>query len=381
VYARFREEDPVWWSDEIRMYCVFRHQDVKSCLTSVDYTVEYPFRISRDVFGETLLDIDGPAHQRLRPLLMSLLQGKQGHESFFEVADREVERIVSALAPRSRFDFVRDLAVPLPARITLRFIGLPPDDGPWVWERLGYLIWHLDGSRGDFDRVARLKRELDQYLSSWLSAPGQGHSMIAELRDMVAARAVTAREALGTVFLTLAAGIETSIAMFSNAMVCLLRHPEWMRRAQGNEEALKAFVREVARWEPPQHDTVRFARRDVELGGKRIKGGSALKLLLASGNRDERVFVHGEHFDPERPQRQNLSFGLGAHSCLGQHIAMSETAALLRALLRRFPAIECATPAIPPITGSTFRRPAALEIQVHETAEAGQAAMGVAHGA
>lgn len=65
-YAHFREEQPVWWSDEIRMFCVFRHRDIRACLTSPDYTVEYPFRVSRQVFGETLLDLDGPRHQRLR---------------------------------------------------------------------------------------------------------------------------------------------------------------------------------------------------------------------------------------------------------------------------------------------------------------------------
>lgn len=364
TYARFRRERPVWPSAEIGMVCVFRYAELRTCLTSPDYTVEYPFRVSRLVLGESVLDLDGPRHQRLRRLLAGLLQGRQDNLDFGRAATGAAAEAVAALAGGPT-DFVAELARMVPLAATARFLGLPAADLPFVRPRLDYLLHHLDGSRGDVPTAAATRRELEAYVGGLLGAADAG-TVLGRLGPLVAAGTLSRREAVGSVLLVLAAGVETSTGLLANTMWCLLRHPAWLPAA-ADPEQVRPVVREVLRWEPPQHDTVRFAARDTVLGGVPVLRGGALKLLLASGNRDEAVHERAEDFDPARTGTTSLSFGFGAHSCLGSHLAARLAETVFPALLGRFPQVVADGP-VGPITGSTFRRPVALRLRLHPAA-------------
>jgi cytochrome P450 len=357
TYARFRAERPVWPSVEIGMVCVFRYADLRTCLTSPDFTVEYPFRVSKLVLGESLLDLDGPRHKRLRRLLAGLLQGREDNVEFGRAADAAAAAVVAGLRP-GRTDFVADVARVVPLAATAAFLGIPADGLEFVRPRLDYLLHHLDGSRGDVVLAAARRRELEDYAGSLMPSAGPD-TVLGRMGPLVRAGTLTHAEAVGSVLLVLAAGVETSTGLLSNMMWTLLRHPRWLPDAASGER-VRPVVREVLRWEPPQHDTVRFAARDTTLGGVPLPRGTALKLLLASGNRD---FPAGEEFDPARPVTPSLSFGFGAHSCLGTHLASRLAETLFPALLGRFPRPRADGP-LPPITGSTFRRPVALPLML-----------------
>lgn len=365
VYAQMRARGGVWWSSEIEMWCVFRYAEVKTCLTSRCFEVRYPFRTSRDAFGETLLDLDGPDHERLRPILMELLKGRGGHPGFRTVARQEVGEQISALAERASIDFVADVAMPLPQRVTTRFLGTPAEQTSWLASRVLYLTEHLDNSQGDFERVSAYRREVLAYVGEQLDEARGRATPLGTLNVHLAAGRLSRAEAIGLVSLILAAGIETSVASASNAMWCLLAHPRWVPLMR-DPESRRAFVREAVRWEPAQHDTVRFACEDVQLGGHLIERGRPLKLLLASANRDEAVFERGEQFEPDRERRPLLSFGVGPHACLGQQLALSQISMLIAAMVEAFPALRAVAQPQPPIEGSTFRRPATLPVQLLE---------------
>ncbi|APE24953.1 MULTISPECIES: cytochrome P450 [Streptomyces] len=363
-YARFRAEQPVWWSDEIRMFCVFRHRDIRACLTGADYTVEYPFRVSRQVFGETLLDLDGPRHQRLRRPLAGLLLGQRDNIAFRAAAGERARTAVAALPADTVLDMVAGPARAVPLTATATFLGVPAERHDWLLHTVEYLVGHLDGSSGDFGRASALRAELEEYLLGLITSGAPPRSMLGEVHGWVRDGEITAREAVGLATLTLAAGFETSTGLISNTLHCLARHPGHAAAAAADPGRLRAFVKETLRWEPPQHDTVRFARRDTTLAGVPVPAGSALKLMLASGNRDAEVFEHAEEFRPERSTHGSLTFGHGAHSCLGTHIALDVAEAFVGALLARFPGLRAVDDPLPPITGSTFRRPQALRMRL-----------------
>lgn len=359
-FAHYRETEPVLWAEPIRMYCVFRYADIKTCLTSPDFTVEYPFRVSRQVFGQTLLDIDGPVHTRLRRRLAELLLGRADNAPFTGSVEQCVKDAVDAVSALPEFDFVAQVARVLPAQVTATFLGIPEPERGWVFDHLSYLLGHLDGSSRDFAVAGRLRSELTALVGRLIADGGTPEgTVIDELRGDVAAGSIDAADAVGLVLLILAAGVETSTGMLANTMATIARFPHRREQIAADREALARFVREVARWEPPQTDTVRFARRDTELGGVPIAAGRALKLLLASGNRDEAAFVRGDEFDPDRPQRSSLSFGHGPHSCLGTHLALTVATSFFTEFLRRCPTLRVVEP-VPPIEGWSFRRPAAL---------------------
>ena len=370
VFARCRREQPVLWVRSVQMFCVFRHADIKTCLTSPDFTVDYPFRVSRQVFGPTLLDFEGPRHARLRRMLGGLLVGRDDNMPFVGPVERCVADVLDALDDMAEFDFVSAVARDLPESVTAAFLGIPPGERGWAFGHLRYLLDHLDGSSKDFAVAAELRREVCALVRQLLLDPGlEGQGVIKQLGALVHAGELELDDAIGLVLLVLAAGVETSTGLLANTMVALAEFPQWRARGRGDDAVLDRVVREVIRWQPPQMDTVRFARTDTRLAGLPVAAGQPLKLLLGSGNRDETVFADPDGFRPDRTERAGLSFGHGRHSCLGMHLAIGVATRFFAAFLRRFPDAAVAGP-VPRIGGWTFRQPATLPMTLGRRAGA-----------
>src|SRR5262249_44085077 len=143
-FAHYRRTEPVLWAEPIQMYCVFGYADIKTCLTSPSFTVEYPFRVSRQVFGQTLLDIDGPVHTRLRRRLAELLLGRADNAPFVGSVEQCVRDAVDTASALPGFDFVEHIGGRLPAQVTATFLGIPEQERGWVFSHLRYLLDHLD---------------------------------------------------------------------------------------------------------------------------------------------------------------------------------------------------------------------------------------------
>ncbi|BCJ50040.1 hypothetical protein Asp14428_15150 [Actinoplanes sp. NBRC 14428] len=374
VYRRYRAGEPVLWEPSVQMYCVFRFADIRTCLTSPDFTVEYPFRVSRTVFGRTLLDVDGPWHVRGRRLLTGLLRGRIENLPFADIVDAEVDRAVDALADAHHVDFVERVARPLPTAVTAAFLGIAPEHRARIFSHLDYLLDHLDGSSREFATAIELRREIEAVVRRMLHDGGaEPGTVIGRLTPAVRSGEVGVPDAIGLVLLVLAAGVETSSGMLANTMAAFGRFPGWAAPAAADPEVMRRFVREVLRFDPPQTETVRFARVDTRLAGVPIAAGSALKLVLSSGNRDETVFADGDRFDPARTERASLSFGHGPHSCLGLPLATGLATTFFTAFFRRFPRARSDDP-VPPAEGSTFRRPATLPTTLEPPGGRGRAA-------
>ena len=99
------------------------------------------------------------------------------------------------------------------------------------------------------------------------------------------------------------------------------------------------------RWTTPIHQFVRIAAADCEVHGQTVKKGEWVVLCFPSGNRDETVFEHPLEFRVDRSPNRHLSFGYGAHLCLGQHLAKMEMRILWEELLPRLKSVELAGPA------------------------------------
>ena len=360
VYGELRERCPVGWFQQIGMVCVSGHAGVRDVLTSADCTVEYPFRVSEQVFGRTLLDMDGPEHRRLRGLLSPLFSRENVQRLGVHLVDEVVSEVLDGLQGAATFDFMAEVAEVVPLRVICRFLQIPAGEVELVGERLAYLLHHLDGSRGDFERASATRRALEAQLVRAMESavPHPAYRSAASLKDVL-----TPDELLRVMMLLLAAGVETSVCAFGNTMCALFHHPTWLTLARSDEAALDAVVAEALRWEPPQHDTVRFVRDDRELDGVLVRAGQPIKVLLASANRDPESWEAADDFRPERPSGPSMTFGFGNHMCLGRSFAVLELTAALRALLARTRSLEPVSAAELRPVGNTFRRPPVLRVK------------------
>ena len=118
--------------------------------------------------------------------------------------------------------------------------------------------------------------------------------------------------------------------------------PGLLERVRGDLSLVPALIEEAIRWTTPVKTFMRSAAEDAELRGRRIAKGDWLMLCYASGNRDEEVFENPDRFDIDRTPNRQLAFGMGAHLCLGQHLARMEMRILFEELLPRLKGVRLA---------------------------------------
>jgi cytochrome P450 len=97
-------------------------------------------------------------------------------------------------------------------------------------------------------------------------------------------------------------------------------------------------VEEVLRFDAPIQHTMRTGHA-TRVGGVPVTGSTMLTVVLGAGNRDPRRFADPATFDSLRPVGGPLSFGGGAHFCIGAALARLQGAVAFPRLLNWFPDI------------------------------------------
>ena len=154
-------------------------------------------------------------------------------------------------------------------------------------------------------------------------------------------------ELVGTASLLVMAGHDTTVNLLGNAMVALFDHPGQARLLRERPELVRGAVEEFLRFDPSvEYTPMRFAARDIELGGARIAQGDIVVVSLTSANRSDPALAAAERdiLDVSRPAARHLAFGYGIHRCLGAPLAQLEAEIGIGTLLRRFPDLRLLVP-------------------------------------
>jgi cytochrome P450 PksS len=150
-------------------------------------------------------------------------------------------------------------------------------------------------------------------------------------------------ELVAMIVLLLVAGHETTVNLIGNGTLALLQHPEQLRQLRRDPGLMASAVEELLRFTSPvETATERYARQGATIGGVTIPQGGLVLPVIASANRDERQFTDPDRLDLTRAPNRHLSFGLGAHYCLGAALARMEGQIALATLLRRAPGLRLA---------------------------------------
>jgi cytochrome P450 len=135
-------------------------------------------------------------------------------------------------------------------------------------------------------------------------------------------------------------GQETTRNSLSGGLLELIKRPAQMQRLRSEARLLRTLPDEFIRWVTPVAHLMRTAMADTELGGKSISKGDWVVVWLASANRDENVFKDPFAFDVGRSPNPQVSFGFGAHFCLGAFLARLQLRVIMEILLERFENFE-----------------------------------------
>jgi len=136
------------------------------------------------------------------------------------------------------------------------------------------------------------------------------------------------------------AGHETTMALLSNGLLALLRHPAQLQRLRTDPQQIATAVEELLRYDSPIQHQTRSAAEDLEIAGTPVKKDDRVIALLGSANRDPATFPEPDRLDLGRDPNPHLAFGFGPHYCLGAPLARLEAQIAILALLQRWPTLQ-----------------------------------------
>src|SRR5829696_7932801 len=294
----------------------------------------------------SMLTMDEPDHTRLRSIVDEAFRRRAVLDMEPRILAIADELAADLFAEGSPADLVERYARKLPLSVICELLGLPDADRPrfmaWAQNltRLTGMVSFLRLLAG----IGSMKRYLEGRLQAARDTGGEG--LIAELVcvEKEGGR-ISGQEMVAMVFLLLGAGSETSTHLISGSVYELLRAPErrdWLEADWSRAPlAIEEFLRFVS---PVQFTKPRFVKRDIELGGVRLRKGDRIMAMLAAANLDPAANLHPEQLDLARRPNRHLSFGTGIHFCLGHQLARIEGQCGLEALFKRWPRLGLAVP-------------------------------------
>ncbi len=347
VYRRLREDAPLYHNPERDFWALSRFADIEAAFrdterfSSAHGNILEVIRANPRIPPGMFINEDPPEHTIHRALVARTFTPRRMRE----VEERIREFCVSCLDPfegADRFDFVNDLGNELPMRAIGLLLGMPESMQPAERDRTDRRL-HSDPGRPMAVRKERFfsADSFGEYVDWRAQHPSDDlvtELLEAEFTDPAGVtRRLTRDELLIFVGVIAGAGFETTGRLIGWLGRMLGDHPDVRREVDADRSLLPKVVDEVLRLEPTGASIARYVTTDVELHGTTMPAGSACLLVVAAGNRDPRRFAEPDRFDVHRSDGTHLTFGHGAHFCLGAALARLEGRIALEEVLDRFP--------------------------------------------
>ncbi|OBK97624.1 cytochrome [Mycobacterium asiaticum] len=376
-YRRLRDEAPLYRNEALGFWAVSRHSDVhqgfrnSTTLSNRDGVSLDP--VSRGPHAAktmSFLAMDDPAHLRLRTLVSNGFTPRRIRELEPRVTELAVQHLDVMLerAGDGTVDYVAEFAGKLPMDVISELMGVPVADRDRI-RAMADGVMHREDGVNDVPASAieasinlivyyqamieeRRKKLTDDLTSALLEAEIDGDRL-------------TDEEVLGFMFLMVIAGNETTTKLLANAAFWGHRNPEQLAPLYDDLSRIPLWVEETLRYDTSSQILARTVSGSLELYDTVIPEGDVLLLLPGSAHRDERVFDSPDDYVIGREIGSKLlSFGSGAHFCLGAHLARMEARVALTELFKRIRGYEVDEASAVRVHSSNVRGFAHLPIHV-----------------
>ncbi len=304
-----------------------------------------------DKMINSLLGLEGPPHTRLRKLVARAFTPR-ATSGLTDTIHDVMNGLIDQVADVGRCDVVSDLARPYPTPIICALIGAPAEDWPlfsaWTDEIFKAMNFKPDAAF-DESEVMQAWGELDAYVDDMVAAR-RNHLTDDLLSELIRAESDGDRLNLAELRMLVAgflmAGTDTTRHQLAASVQVLCEHPDqWAKLSEQPELAMQA-VEESMRHSPAVCIAPRIALEDAEFGGYVFPEGTFIVVNTFAANRDPAMYGDPDRFDiARRDLPAILTFGGGAHYCLGANLARRELAEALVVITRRLPAPHRAGPA------------------------------------
>jgi cytochrome P450 len=341
-FRKLREGCPVAWSNGWGgFWAVTKYDDIIDVLSDPQtFTTTIQNVVPKVATSRRRppLHLDPPDHTPYRKAIAPLFR-----EALMAVWEPAVRRMaVELLEPvlaKGEADICREFSYRLPIHVLAEFFNIPEVQANQVrdigskynialQERNDPLVQatseQLYGIAKDI--IELRKREPlsieDDPTSALLAARHEGKPLPDEM-------------ILGTIRQMLVVGIIAPTTAIGSMMVHLARHPEHQAYLRAHPDRVGDAVEELLRLYTPYRGFARTARKDVEIGGRKICAGEAIALVFTSANRDADKFENPDEFDIDRQSRDHITFGRGTHNCPGAGLGRLQIRVAMEEILKR----------------------------------------------
>jgi cytochrome P450 len=347
VYARLREEAPLYYNDAHDFYALSRFDDVDRGLvdwrtfSSSKGAILELIKAGIDMPSGCIIFEDPPTHDVHRGLVSRVFTPRKMNA----IEPQLRQFCADALDPlvgSGGFDFIADLGAQMPMRAIGMLLGIPEQDQEAVRDASDASLRTKPGEEMKISPEKFATGEMFEEYVDW-RAKNPSDDLMTELLEAEfedesgTTRKLTREEVLTYVAVLAGAGNETTTRLIGWTGKVLAEHPDQRRELVEDRSLIPGAIEELLRFEPPAPHVGRYSTTDVEYYGTTVPAGSAVLFLVGSANRDERRWPDAHRFDIHREVGQHLTFGYGIHFCLGAALARLEGRVALDEVLSRFP--------------------------------------------
>lgn len=354
---RVRTTSPAWYDTVLGGFIFTRYADVSSLLNDTSLwrdpdkaapqaLLYRSLRLLADGLERPdegragMLLMDEPDHSRVRSAVAGALNRRTLKAR--PVIEGAIGDTLSCLSGRSEFDLVSDYAAPIALRVITRIIGLDEDRLPRLrkWSEAIFEIFKPGRSASLTARMLASSDAARAYIGEVMEAR-RAKPAGDLISDLLAAQrdgeAISDGEIRTNCYALFNAGNLTTADLIANGLYLLLSHPSELALLRARPKLIPSAVEEILRYEPPVETTARVASRDLTVCGMRVEQRQVVFLSLTGANRDPDALLEPHRFHIERRDAKHVSFGGGAHRCIGETLARMEARLAIGAAITRLP--------------------------------------------
>jgi cytochrome P450 PksS len=360
-YAQLRAEAPVFpvmLPTKQRAWLITRYDDVLNVLKDERFAKDRRNAMTLEQLKKSpwvpsvfkplernMLDLDSPDHTRLRALVHKAFTPRLIEQMRDQIQDLAND-LLDTVEPKGSMDLIANFALPLPLTMIGRILGVPAEDNH-KFHRWCKTLISAGTNRNLFvliPNIMAFMRYLKKLIKERRANPKEDLiTALVQAKD--GSDQLSEDEILAMIILLLIAGHETTVNLIGSGSLALLEHPDQLAQLRSEPALIKTAIEELVRFVcPVEMATERYAREDSTIAETIIPRGELVMAVIGSANRDANYFDNPDALDITRKNNKHLSFGLGAHYCLGAPLARLEGQIAISTLIQRMPNLQLSIP-------------------------------------
>ncbi|QGG94021.1 cytochrome P450 [Actinomarinicola tropica] len=376
VWAELRERCPIAHTDRYgSTWLPTRYNDLAAIAHDVEHFSSRDIAVitpGRELNPEAAIMLiappitsDPPVHTWARRMLLPRF-GPSRIEELTPITHALADELIDGFAATGRADAAQDYAQHIPVRVIARMLGVPLEDEDiftsWAVTILQQGFQNIQGAT---DAVLEVIDYFGAKLDERERVPERERpddliTMLVEARHE--GDPLDDRHRIGSCFLLLLAGIDTTWSSIGSGLYHLASRPQDQARLRAEPELMTSAIEEILRFYSPV-TMARYVAEDTEFNGCPMRKGDKILMAFPAGNRDPEHFDRPDEFVIDRQRNRHFAFGSGIHRCLGSNLARMELRVAIERFLDRIPTFELADPGAVTWSGGQVRGPRSVSVR------------------